>query len=332
MKINGIKILITGGAGFIGSHIAESLVKQGAEVTVYDNFSSGRRRNILAIKDKIKIIKADILDLDALLKASKGMDAISHHAAQLEITRCIDDPVQDLRTNTEGTLNVLNACIKCGIKKIIYASSACVYGQAKYTPQDEGHPKNPNWPYGVSKYATEKYADIYNSYYDIKTIGLRYAIIYGEREWYGRVLTVYLKRALEGKAPVVWGGYQERDFTYIGDAVRCHNLCIENDKINNEIFNVSTGIGTQISELSEMVVKQFEINDKPIYEDIEEGTNSEYIHGRRRLPAELKQMVLDNSNAQIKLKWEHAIGLAEGLNREFKWVKDNPHFWTELSY
>lgn len=125
-----------------------------------------------------------------------------HHAAKLEITTCIDDPVQDMRTNGEGTLNVFNVAVKQGIKKVIYASSACVYGEAKYIPQDEKHPKNPNWPYGVSKYAAEKYADIYHSYDDIDTIGLRYAIIYGEREWYGRVLTIFLKRGLEGTPPV----------------------------------------------------------------------------------------------------------------------------------
>jgi len=332
MKINGLKILITGGLGFIGSNIAESLVKQGAKVVIYDNFSSGHLRNISTIRNDVEIVKGDILDADALIKACKGKDIISHHAAQLEITTCIDNPIQDLRINTEGTLNVFDAAVKCSIEKVIYASSACVYGQAQYIPQDESHPKNPNWPYGVSKYATEQYADIFHSYYGTNTIGLRYAIIYGEKEWYGRVLTVFLKRAFEGQAPIVWGGNQERDFTYVGDAVKCHNLCIENNIVKNEIFNVSTSVGTHISKLSEIVVKQFGINQKPFYENIEEGEISNLVKGRKRLPAELKQMVLDNKKAKEILNWSPQIVIQEGLNREFNWLKNNEDAWIEMSY
>lgn len=332
MEIKGLRILVTGGGGFIGSHIVESLVRQGAKVTVYDNFSSGYIENLSHIQDKIKIIKGDILNYNELLKSCKNTDIISHHAAQLEIIKCIENPVEDLRVNTEGTLNVFNAAVKCNVKKVIYASSACVYGQAEYVPEDENHPKNPNWPYGVSKYATEKYADIYHNYYDIEMIGLRYAIIYGPREWYGRVLTVFLKRALEGKAPVVWGGYQERDFTFVEDAVEFHNLCIQNDSIINEIFNVSTSIGTKISQLAEMVVNNFGIKQKPIYEEINEGEPSSLVEGRKRLPAELKQMILDNKKAKNYLSWEPKVDLEEGLKKEFEWLKDNKNRWMQMHY
>lgn len=254
MKIEGLRVLVTGGAGFIGSHIVESLVEKCEEVIVYDNFSSGSIENLKHLQKKIKVIKGDILDYDKLLKACKGVDVISHQAAQLEITKCIDNPIEDLKINTEGSLNVFNVAIRNDVKKIIYASSACIYGQSQYIPQDENHPTNPNWPYGVSKLAVEKYADIYSYYYGIPMIGLRYSIVYGPREWYGRVLTVFLKRAIEGKLPVIWEGDQIRDFIYVGDVVSLHNLCIENDEVQNVVFNVSTATETTVEQLAKLII------------------------------------------------------------------------------
>jgi len=204
MKFNGLNILVTGGAGFIGSHIVESLNKSGANVTIYDNFTTGSMENIKHLSNEINIIHGDILDYKKLEKVTQNIDIISHQAAQLEITKCMDNPIEDLKINTEGSLNVFNAAVKNDVKKIIYASSACIYGQAEYLPEDENHPHNPNWPYGVSKLAVEKYADIYHENYGISTNGLRYSIIYGPKEWYGRVLTVFLKRALENK-PLLFG-------------------------------------------------------------------------------------------------------------------------------
>lgn len=324
--------MVTGGAGFIGSHIVDSLVDKGAEVIVYDNFSSGSMANLKDLKKDIKIIKGDILDHKKLSQVCKGVDVISHQAAQLEITTCIDDPVKDLKINTEGSLNVFNEAIKNDVKKVIYASSACVYGQARHTPQDESHLTNPNWPYGVSKLAVEKYADIYNKYYGTPMTGLRYSIVYGPREWYGRVLTVFLKRAMEGKLPVVWGGDQIRDFIYVTDAVALHNLCIENNEIKNEIFNVSTDVGTSIMNLAKTVIDVFRLNGEPIYERVSEGEASDVIDGRKRLPLELKRMILDNKKAREILGWEPKVKLREGLIKEFEWLKSNRDRWKKMSY
>jgi UDP-glucose 4-epimerase len=329
VNFKGLKVLVTGGAGFIGSHIVESLVEQGSEVIVYDNFSSGSMENLKHSLKSIKVIKGDILDYSKLSEACKGVNVVSHQAAQLEITKCIDDPIGDLKTNTEGSLKVFNAAIKNGVEKVIYASSACVYGQAQYVPQDENHPTVPNWPYGVSKLAVEKYANIYNEYYGVSTIGLRYSIIYGTREWYGRVLTVFLKRALEGKAPVVWGGDQIRDFCYVTDVIAFHNLLIKNCEVKNGVFNVSTGIGTSISNLARLVTNIFDLDD-PVYETINEGEMSKEI-GRKRLPLELKRMVLDNSNA-MRLGWKPQIELKEGLRKEYAWLKGEIHRWKRMSY
>jgi UDP-glucose 4-epimerase len=184
MGLKGAKILVTGGAGFIGSHIVDSLVNQEAKVIVYDNFSFGKKENLMNSFNKIKIIRGDILDYSLLEKVMKGIDFVSHHAAQLEIFKALSDPVDDLRTNTIGTLNVLKAAQKAGVKKIVYASSACVYGQPQYTPQDENHPTNPNWAYGISKLAAEKYCQIFMQDVGIPVVSLRYGIVYGPCEWY----------------------------------------------------------------------------------------------------------------------------------------------------
>jgi len=157
MKLKNSKILLTGGMGFIGSHIARLLVKKGARVTIFDNFSSGFWENIADIKNEVKVIKGDILDFDKLCKETKGYDAISHQAAQLEIEKCINDPIEDLTTNTIGTLNVFKSAVENRVKKVISASTAGVYGQLVNRPQmEDSHPLQPNWQYGVSKYFFKK--------------------------------------------------------------------------------------------------------------------------------------------------------------------------------
>ncbi|MBI2821020.1 MAG: NAD-dependent epimerase/dehydratase family protein, partial [Acidobacteria bacterium] len=226
---DGLKILVTGGAGFIGSHIVEDLVRQGARVTVYDDFSSGHRDNLKAVLPDIRLIEGDILDFDSLLQAVEGQQVVSHQAAQLEIIRCINNPVHDITVNTVGTVNVLKACVERGVEAVINASSACVYGQAEFVPQSESHPKKPNWPYGVSKLAAEHYAEYYQREHGIPVYSLRYSIVFGSREWYGRVLTVFLKRLLEGKNLVVFGeGDQQRDFIHVRDLARLHTLIVRN--------------------------------------------------------------------------------------------------------
>lgn len=332
MKLSGARVLVTGGAGFIGSYIVEDLVRVGARVRVFDNFSSGLRANLAAVAGDVEVVEGDILDREALGRACAGMDAISHQAAQLEIIRCIEDPVADLRINAEGTLNVFQAAVAAGVGTVIYASSACVYGQARYTPQDEDHPREPNWPYGVSKYATEGYGRLYHEYYGMQTVGLRYAIIYGPREWYGRVLTAFLRRALDGAPPVVWGGTQERDFTFVADVAACHRRCLEADDLGAAVFNVSTGVATSVRALADLVVEVCGLGAPPVYEDVAEGQVSQLVPGRMRLPAELKRMVLDNRRARERLGWAPAVGLREGLGREFAWLREHAERWQTMHY
>jgi UDP-glucose 4-epimerase len=320
-----MKVLVTGGAGFIGSHIVDSLLEQGHDVVVFDDMSSGRMENLRDSKNRIEFIKGDILDYDSLKRASQDVDVISHQAAQLEIFRCIDNPIYDLKTNTIGTVNVLRAAAENSVKKIINASSACVYGQAEETPQYEDHPRNPNWEYGVSKLAAEKYCEIYENKHGMTIPSLRYGIVYGEREWFGRVMPIFIKRVMENKPLVIFGdGEQLRDFIHVSDIVSMHDILME--KNVSGPYNVSTSIGTSVNKLvgvlKEVSGKDVEI----IYDDVEEGTASKHFPERKRIPSELKKMILGNKKA-MRLGWKPNIDLKTGVKRFYEWVSENPDFW-----
>jgi UDP-glucose 4-epimerase len=334
VPLTGLKVLVTGGAGFIGSHIVESLVRGGARVRVFDNFSSGVRENLTPVNGDVEVIEGDILDLDGLARAVEGMTHVSHQAAQLEITHCLDDPIDDLRTNTIGTLNVLLAARKAGVRKVVQASSACVYGQAASVPQrEESHPTNPNWAYGVSKLAAEKYGRLWTEAFGIPVVSLRYAIIYGEREWYGRALTIFLRRLLDGLAPVVFGeGDQVRDFTNVHDLVRLHALALVQDAADGQALNVSTGVPTRIRELALLAMEVAGFSGEPVFEDVPIGAASRRVDGRMRLPSELQVMCLDPERAGALLGWRPRVKLSDGLRAEWDWLRENPHRWTRMSY
>ena len=333
MQLDGASIFMTGGAGFVGSHLVRGLRDAGAAITIYDNFSTGLDENLVGLGDDVRVIRGDILDFDALKAAMKGHDAVSHQAAQLEITRSIGNPIYDLETNTIGTINVLRAMTDHGIGKLVEASSAGVYGQSMSDLQDEDHPTDPNWEYGVSKLACEKYAAIYAERTGMSVASLRYAIVYGEREWYGRVLTLFLKRALDNSPPVVFGaGDQVRDFVYVGDIAALHRKCFETDFEGHLALNGSTAVGTTIVELAELVCEVTGLGHQPVFDDVAEGERSSLAGGRMRLPSELHAMRMSYAAAEKLLGWTPTVDLREGLRREWEWLQQNPHRWTEMSY
>jgi len=331
--LKGKKILVTGGAGFIGSHTVERLLQEGATVTVLDNFRTGLEENLTDVKSSIKFVKGSILEPADLNKTVKGQDLICHLAAQLEITRAIDDPVEDLITNTVGTLNVFKAAIEFAVPKVVMASSAGVYGQAVTVPQDEAtHPTNPNWAYGVSKLATEKYAEIFHNTNGLNVTGLRYGIVYGTREWYGRVLTIFLKRAVEGQPLVVFGdGKQIRDFVNVQDVVDMNLRCLDDAAADNQVFNVSTGKGTDINTLAELVKKISGKDVEIIHEAVKEGEKSKY-YDRIRLPQELKELVQSYDKAERLLGWKPLVDLEAGIKEEYEWLSKHPSRWQKMNY
>lgn len=336
MKLKGLNVFITGGAGFIGSHIVDTLVLSGAFVTVYDNFASGSYENLSHLQNKIKIVEGDILDFEYLKNAMNGHDVVSHHAAQLEIFLSMSDPIKDLDINTIGTLNVLRAAKLNEVSKVINASSACIYGQTdSITPED--YLPVPNWAYGVSKLAAERYCTIYSDYHELPVISLRYAIIYGEREWFRRVLTIFIKRAIHGEPLVVFGvGQQIRDFVYVKDAVRLHNICVEQESAKGQCYNVGTGIPINIVDLAHLVSEVAEevLGNKltVLHEETHEGETSKIVPNKKRNPAELKMMLLDPEKAFNNLSWKAETTLRKGIKKELMWASKNMHRWKSIHY
>jgi UDP-glucose 4-epimerase len=328
------RVLVTGGAGFIGSHIVDDLLEAGCEVVVLDNFSSGVRDN-LPRSSALRLIEGDVRDAAAVERAAEGVDAISHQAAQLEITACLKDPGLDLAVNTGATLNVLAAAQRHGVRRVVYASSACVYGQAQTELQSEDHPTVPNWPYGISKLAAEHYARLTAETAGLHVTGLRYAIVYGPREWYGRALTAFVRRALGGEPPVLWGqGHAVRDFVYVGDVVRVHRAALwaQGGDGTHAVYNVSTGVGTSMAQLAALVCELTGLTAGPLHEAISEGELSQHVANRRRLPSELKRMVLDNRRATAALGVAPRVRLRDGLQEEIAWARQNLGRWETLRY
>ena len=328
MELKDANILITGGAGFIGSHLVDRFIKEKAKkIIVYDNFSTGFRRYISG--KPLEIVEGDILDFDKLNDCMKDIDIVSHHAAELEVFTGIDNAKHDLRINIEGTVNVLNAALKNGVKKVIYASSGGVYGQAQYLPEPENHPLMPHWPYGVSKLAGEKYCVQYHLLYGLPTVSLRYGIVYGPREWYGRVLTLFIKRVLERKSPIIFGdGNQRRDYVYIDDVVDANILCLKSENVNGYAFNVGGDNSYSVNEVADIVIKLIAPDIKPKYDDPRPGESSKYQPNRKRLPGELIDFSLDSSLIHEILNCSSRIPFEEGVKKEIEWIKQNLELWN----
>ncbi|MEM1514807.1 MAG: NAD-dependent epimerase/dehydratase family protein [Candidatus Bathyarchaeia archaeon] len=255
-------VMVTGGAGFIGSHLVEEYLRQGVEkVVVYDDFSSGHIENLSYIRDeRLKVIKGSILDANLLYETIRDeeINVIDHQAANIEVYSSIVNSKKDAEINIFGTLNVLNSALKSNsIEKVLFASSAAVYGEVKTIPQDEAHPLEPHWSYGVSKLCAERYCIQYHKLYGLNTTVFRYSIVYGPKEWFGRVLTIFIKRIfLENRPPIIFGdGSQIRDYVYVKDLVKAHMLAINNNKSSGKVFNISSGNGISIRDLAFLLLK-----------------------------------------------------------------------------
>ncbi|MGQ9507588.1 MAG: GDP-mannose 4,6-dehydratase [Candidatus Bathycorpusculaceae bacterium] len=328
-------VLITGGAGFIGSHLVEEyLANDAKKVVVYDDFSTGNRENLSEVKGdkRLKIVKGSILDAAMLhnVVQKEKINIIDHLAAELEVYSGIKDTEKDARINILGTLNVLNIALKNKVEKVLFASSGAVYGEAKYLPIDEKHPLEPHWPYGVSKLSAERYVLQYYKLFGLNTTAFRYGIVYGPREWFGRVLTMFIKRVfLENKPPVVFDeGLQVRDFVYVKDIVKAHILAIEKPETAGEVFNLGSGEGIPIKDLATTLVKMSNRKMDIIYDTPQEGSASRFQPERIRLQGELKNFVLDCCKAKEILEWTPQTDFTDGLAEEIAWILKFPKRWS----
>jgi UDP-glucose 4-epimerase len=249
-----LKILVTGGAGFIASQIADAFIADGHKVFILDNLSTGFESNI---NPRAIFIKADIGDksLSSLFEKEK-FDVVNHHAAQMDVRRSVADPAFDATTNILGTINLLQNCVRTGVKKFMFASTGgAVYGEQNYFPADEKHPTAPLSPYGISKLAVEKYLFFYHTQYNLNYTILRYANIYGPRQNpFGEagVIAIFSTKLLRGDQPVINGsGLQTRDYVFVGDVVKA-SLTTLNDEAS-DIYNIGTGIETDVNELFHII-------------------------------------------------------------------------------
>jgi UDP-glucose 4-epimerase len=295
-----LKILITGGAGFIGSNIADRFVRDGHKVTVVDNLSTGFEENV---NPKARFFRADIRSavIDKIFERTKP-DVLCHHAAQIDVRKSTHDPVFDAEVNILGTLNLLNSCAKHMVKKVVFASTGgAIYGEQDYFPADEKHPVNPLSPYGVTKLAIEKYLHFYRKSHGIQYVSLRYANVYGPRQNpFGEagVVAIFAQRLLSGEQAVINGdGKQTRDFVFVGDVVQSNVLALQYPK--SDIFNIGTGIETNVNSVFRLLRSQTQSGQKEIHAPTK--------------PGEQQRSVLDSSKAGRILKWKPRVTLDQGL-------------------
>jgi UDP-glucose 4-epimerase len=302
-----MKVLITGGAGFIGSTIARFGASKDHEITVVDNLSTGYEENLQGLN--IHLIKGDILDRELLIRISKGMDAVFHLAASVGNVKSLENPIQDHEVNYGGTLNVLEAVRRNSVPQLIYSSTAAGYGEPVRLPIDEDHPFNPDSPYGVTKIAAEKLALCYGRTYGFQVVCLRYFNAYGinqRYDAYGNVIPIFVKRHLARMPLTVYGdGLQTRDFINVNDIATANWQALET-KIRG-YYNVATGIQTSIKSLIEVI---------GTVSGIEPQVN--YVSPRK---GEVKHSVADITKVKNVLNYEPTVQLLEGMRDYWNWYR-----------
>jgi UDP-glucose 4-epimerase len=297
-----LTILVTGGAGFIGSHVVDAYIDSGHRVIVIDDLSSGSMKNV---NPRAMFHKLDIRDKEiAKIFQREKVDVVNHHAAQMDVRRSVDDPMFDASVNVIGGLNVLEQCRTFRVKKFIFASTGgAIYGEQDYFPADERHPVRPLSPYGITKLATEKYLYYYGTVFGLQYICLRYANVFGPRQnphGEAGVVAIFASKMLAGQQPVINGdGKQTRDYVYVGDVVGANVAALGYDA--SATFNIGTGIETDVNVL---------------FSTLRTLTNSrcEEKHGPAKA-GEQKRSVINHSLAKRELRWAPSVSLEEGLRQ-----------------
>jgi len=260
-QLRGRKVLVTGGAGFIGSHLSERLVEIGAEVLCLDDLSAGKRSNVAHLEDRVnfRFVEASVCDTGAVIdELFQGLDTVFHNAASKK-NICLINPHRDLEVNAGGTLNLLQKAREHGVRKFVHASTGSVYGEPQVFPTTETHPFEPVSYYGVSKLAGERYVDVFHKLYGLDTTILRYFHVYGPRQEsneFGGVVSIFLRRITEGQNPIVFGhGDQVRSFTWVGDLVEANLRAATDPRSTGQAYNAASGIRVTINELAEGMLK-----------------------------------------------------------------------------
>ncbi len=303
------RIILTGGAGFIGSHITDRFIREGHRVTVIDNLSTGFEKNINA---KAGFYKVDITSLviDKIFQKEKP-EVLCHHAAQIDVRKSVDDPIFDAEVNILGSLNLLRSCIRHKVKKVVFASTGgAIYGEQDCFPADENHPTRPLSPYGVAKLSVENYLRYYSQLYGLDYVSLRYANVYGPRQnpWgEAGVVAIFAQRMLSRSKTVINGdGKQTRDYVYVEDVVRANLLALKYPK--SDVFNIGTAKETDVNTIFKLI-------------RTEAGSVQKEVHAPPK-PGEQRRSVLDFSRAKMKLRWGPKTSLKEGITQTIDYFRN----------
>jgi nucleoside-diphosphate-sugar epimerase len=304
--------LVTGGAGFIGSHIVEELVKKGERVRVIDNLSTGKRENLGLLMDEIEFIQGDLRDPKAAAQAAKGADFVLHQAAVPSVPRSIEDPIGSTENNLNGTLHLLMAACDAGVQRVVYASSSAVYGDSPNLPKREDFLPAPLSPYAVSKLVGEYYCQVFHQLYGLETVSLRYFNVFGPRQDplspYAAVIPKFITLALAKKPLVVYGdGEQSRDFSFVADVVEANLLACRAKDIAGEQFNVGSGEQTSLNQLVQLVK-----------EIIDPDLKVEYTKPQ---PGDVRHSLAGIEKAQKLMGFAPITPFSEGLLRTVSWFK-----------
>ncbi len=310
-----MKILVTGGAGFIGSHLVEALLQDGNEVRVLDNFSTGRKENLEDLSGKFELIEGDVRDESLVEQAVGLVEAVLHQAALPSIPRSFSDPITTTEVNSAGTLSLLEAARKSGVKLFVLASSSSVYGESDAESKNEGLPPSPLSPYAASKLSGEHYCRLYHKIYGLTTLGLRYFNVFGPRQdsasEYAAVIPRFITAVLKGGEPVVYGdGRQTRDFTYVANVVQANLKALSAPPgSGGEVFNVACGEETSLLSLLGLLS---DFSGKAVSPRFEPPRPGDVRHSRA-----------DISKAGRILGYRPSVGFPEGLEKTFEYFKIN---------
>jgi nucleoside-diphosphate-sugar epimerase len=312
--------LVTGGAGFIGSHITEELLRRGERVRVFDNFSTGKRENIqfpgleAQMKSSLEVVEGDIRDLASVRAATHGVDYVLHQAALPSVVRSVIDPLSSHEVNCTGTLNVLIAGRDEKVKRVVYASSSSVYGNTPTLPKHEEMMAQPLSPYAVSKLAGERYCIAFYEVYKFPTVCIRYFNVFGPRQdpnsQYSAVIPKFITALLRNEAPVIYGdGLQSRDFTYVTNVVMANLLACERDAAIGYVMNVACGEAYTLLDLHRDLVRLIGANIQPVFADTR--------------PGDVKHSMASIQLAQTKLGYRKYVDWLSGLRRTVEWYRES---------
>lgn len=312
------KVLVTGGAGFIGSHIVDKYITDGWDVTVVDDLSTGKEENL---NPGAKFYQISIVDEKLALVFKKDkFDLINHHAAQINVRLSIEKPEIDAKINILGTLNLLNKCLEAGVKNFIFASSGgAIYGEAQNLPVDEHYPKNPLSPYGIAKWTVESYLYFYKKVFGLNYVSLRYGNVYGPRQDpFGEagVVAIFSNKMLKKNVPTIFGdGEQTRDYVFVGDVAEANLLatykmkrlnCKDISSIDDLTYNIGTGGEESVNSLYQKLASITGFQSSPLHDDPKQG--------------EVRRICLSPTKAKKELGWEPKISLEEGLSKTVNWT------------